>query len=108
LFRRDGLGDGADVAERTFFRYFDSKEDLLLPDVEALFEAITVAVRARPAAEAPLAAVLAAITQVWQRGSALTYLGGLGRFDRAGVRRSPRSTVNPEMPVRAPAGRQQR
>jgi AcrR family transcriptional regulator len=55
------IADEADVSERTFFRYFESKEDLLLPDVVALFDAIEREIRARPIDEAPLASVLEAI-----------------------------------------------
>ena len=51
----------ANVSERTFFRYFDSKESLLLPDSVDLFACIEAELTARPAGEAPLDAVCAAL-----------------------------------------------
>ena len=51
----------ANVSERTFFRYFDSKEALLLPDSVDLFALIEAELAARPADEEPFAAVRAAV-----------------------------------------------
>ncbi|MFI1168892.1 TetR/AcrR family transcriptional regulator [Streptomyces sp. NPDC020801] len=51
----------ANVSTRTFFRYFDSKEDLLLPDGVELFAAVEDALAQRPADEAPLDAVYHAL-----------------------------------------------
>lgn len=51
----------ANVSERTFFRYFDSKEALLLPDTVDLFAYIEDALAARPADEEPLHAVCQAL-----------------------------------------------
>ncbi len=51
----------AEVSERTFFRYFASKDDLVLGDfIDALPE-LLAALRARPAGEPPLVAVQAAL-----------------------------------------------
>ena len=58
------ITDDADVSERTFFRYFDSKEDLLLPDLVDLFESVERAIRSRPADEPPLTSILEAILGV--------------------------------------------
>ena len=74
LFARQGFAqtsvqqitDAVDVSERTFFRYFASKEDLLLPDLVALFGGLTAALRRRPLAEPPLLAVRQAILSVGQ------------------------------------------
>ncbi|WP_160145107.1 TetR/AcrR family transcriptional regulator [Actinacidiphila yanglinensis] len=55
------IAAGANVSERTFFRYFDSKEALLLPDGAELFARIEAELAARPAAEPPLDAVGAAL-----------------------------------------------
>ncbi len=68
LFARKGfthttvqqIADAADVSERTFFRYFDAKEDLLLPDLVAVFDAVGAALQRRPPSEPPLLAVLRA------------------------------------------------
>jgi AcrR family transcriptional regulator len=68
LFARNGfehttvkqIADAADVSERTFFRYFDAKEDLLLPDLVNFFDAVAGALSDRPATEAPLGAIHAA------------------------------------------------
>jgi AcrR family transcriptional regulator len=51
----------ANVSERTFFRYFDSKEDLLLPDMVELFAHVEAELLKRPAGEDPLTAVCQAL-----------------------------------------------
>jgi AcrR family transcriptional regulator len=56
-----GIAAAANVSERTFFRYFDSKEALLLPDGIGLFAWIEAELAARPAGEEPLEAVCAAL-----------------------------------------------
>ena len=61
------IADEADVAERTLFRYFESKEDLLLPDVEAFFDVVESAVRARPIDETPLTSIFEALAEVTDR-----------------------------------------
>ncbi len=61
------IADEADVSERTFFRYFQSKEDLLLPDVVAFFGAVQSAIQARPIEEAPLTSIFEAFAEVTER-----------------------------------------
>jgi AcrR family transcriptional regulator len=66
LFERQGysettvrhIADAADVAERTFYRYFPSKEDLLLEDARANFEAVEAFVADRPPSESPMASLI--------------------------------------------------
>ncbi|MBY8879011.1 TetR family transcriptional regulator [Streptomyces sp. PLK6-54] len=55
------IAAAANVSERTFFRYFDSKEALLLPDGEELFARIGAELAARPPREEPVEAVCAAL-----------------------------------------------
>lgn len=55
------IAAGANVSERTFFRYFDSKEALLLPDGVELFARLEAELAARPAEEPPLEAVCGAL-----------------------------------------------
>jgi AcrR family transcriptional regulator len=65
LFRSQGyehtavheITDAVDVAERTFFRYFASKEDLALSFVKDGAQAFAEALRGRPAGEEPLQAL---------------------------------------------------
>jgi AcrR family transcriptional regulator len=57
----DDITGAADVSRRTFFRYFDSKDDLLRTDVSDLLPVMLAALRARPAGEPPFAAILAAL-----------------------------------------------
>lgn len=59
------IADAADVAERTFFRYFAAKEDLLLPDLVSRFQAFERATAARPAGEPPLTAIREAAIEVF-------------------------------------------
>jgi len=51
------ITDAVDVSERTFFRYFASKEDLALSFVRDATGALLRALAARPAAEPPLTAL---------------------------------------------------
>ena len=51
------ITDAVDVSERTFFRYFASKEDLVLSFVGDQIDLFQQALAARPAAEEPLTAV---------------------------------------------------
>ncbi|MEV0382051.1 TetR family transcriptional regulator [Nonomuraea sp. NPDC050643] len=51
------IAEAVGVTERTFFRYFHSKEDLILGEVLDLFPEVARLVRARPAQEEPYTAV---------------------------------------------------
>lgn len=55
------ITDAVDVSERTFFRYFTSKEDLVLSFVRDGAAAFAAALEARPAQEEPLMAARAAL-----------------------------------------------
>src|SRR5260370_17036271 len=57
----DDIAEAADVSRRTFFRYYDSKDDLLRADVADLLPVMLAALRRRPAEEPPLAAILNAL-----------------------------------------------
>jgi AcrR family transcriptional regulator len=56
------IAETAGVAERTFYRYFDTKEDLLAERAIAWIGLLGEAIRARPAAETPYQAVAAAMS----------------------------------------------
>jgi AcrR family transcriptional regulator len=60
----DQIAAAAEIAPRTFFRYFDSKEDALLADHPERLALLRVSLRNRPADEGPLTAVRAAILEV--------------------------------------------
>jgi AcrR family transcriptional regulator len=57
----DDIAAAADVSRRTFFRYYDSKDDLLRSDVSDLLPVMIAALRARPADEPAFAAIRAAL-----------------------------------------------
>lgn len=57
----DQIADRADIAPRTFFRYFPSKEALLFADLEELRQGWWAALDARPEREAPLRSVVAVL-----------------------------------------------
>jgi AcrR family transcriptional regulator len=65
LFERQGydrtavreITDAVDVSERTFFRYFASKEDLVISFIRERIELFLEFLTARPAAEEPLTAI---------------------------------------------------
>lgn len=55
------IAAAANVSERTFFRYFDSKEALLLPDGVELLARVEAELADRPVEEPPLDAVCGAL-----------------------------------------------
>lgn len=58
------IAERAWVSERTFFRYFPAKEDVLWPDSTDQLAGFRAAIVARPAAERPLEAVQNAMLQL--------------------------------------------
>jgi AcrR family transcriptional regulator len=68
------ITDAVDVAERTFFRYFASKEDLALFFVKQEMDQFVDALSARPAGEAPLTAVRNAFRHTLEQVQADSYL----------------------------------
>ncbi|MGX7678416.1 TetR family transcriptional regulator [Jatrophihabitans sp. DSM 45814] len=56
----DDIAAGAGISQRTFFRYFISKDDLLLQFQSHLDERLLAAFRARPSSEGPVTALRAA------------------------------------------------
>jgi AcrR family transcriptional regulator len=57
------ITDAVDVSERTFFRYFASKEDLAVSFVRDWADTTLAALEARPAAEDPLTAMRGAFRE---------------------------------------------
>ncbi|MDH6579925.1 TetR/AcrR family transcriptional regulator [Kitasatospora sp. MAP5-34] len=83
------IAAAASVTERTFFRYFPSKEDLVLGELSDLVPLLAEGIRRRPADEPPLRAVLAALLTVGgERGSgfAVLFSGPPARFVSAPTR----------------------
>lgn len=70
------ITDAVDVSERTFFRYFASKEDLALSFVKDATAALLAALVARPAGEEPLTALRHAFRASFE---VLTADGGIAR-----------------------------
>ncbi|MCQ4079958.1 TetR family transcriptional regulator [Streptomyces sp. RB6PN25] len=58
------IAEAAGVSLRTFFRYFDSKEELLLPDLAELFDRLARELERRPADEPALVALREALLTV--------------------------------------------
>jgi AcrR family transcriptional regulator len=54
------IADRAGVGERTFYRYFETKEDLIGGDVDRWLVAVGEAIRAQPSEYGPFLAVQAA------------------------------------------------
>lgn len=82
------ITDAADVSPRTFFRYFESKYDLLLPDLTALYADLEKALSQRRSSEHPLHAYeQALLTVVMQQavsgGGLMTIVPGLDPTDPA-------------------------
>src|SRR5258705_364819 len=56
----DEIVEACDVSQRTFFRYYGAKEDVLFADGDERLEALLAEIAARPADEVPVRAVQAA------------------------------------------------
>ena len=93
------IAEAAGVGERTFYRYFDSKEDLLAERAITWIGLLGEAIRARPAAETPYQAVAGAMSvmarqltrgqpedQAWILGTAQP-LAGMRRVEPRPLRR---------------------
>ena len=70
------IASAARVGERTFYRYFDSKDDLLADQALAWIDALHEAIRTRPADEGPYQAVALAMTGLAAELSAGATAGG--------------------------------
>ena len=57
----DDIAAAADVSRRTFFRYFDHKEDVVLGWLDEVGDDIVASLAARPRSEPPLDAVRASV-----------------------------------------------
>jgi AcrR family transcriptional regulator len=82
------ITDAVDVSERTFFRYFASKEDLVLSFVRDGLTEFAEALMARPAEEDPLTAARSAFgVSIRQRASepAPSYLSVVGLIESTPV-----------------------
>ncbi len=60
----DQIVEQADVSQRTFFRYFASKEAVLFADQDEMRALVHAAITDRPAAEPPLTALRHALAEV--------------------------------------------
>ena len=68
----DEICDAVQIHVTTFFSYFESKEEVLLPDGVQIFAYVERALAARPADEEPLDAVCAALLEAAKPFSAST------------------------------------
>ncbi|HEX2903550.1 MAG TPA: TetR family transcriptional regulator [Jatrophihabitans sp.] len=93
------ITEAADVSQRTFFRYFESKYDLLLPDLTATFTDLEAALAERPSSEHPLVAYQIALTAVMAAqaaadGGMTTIAPGLDPGDPGVASRLARAFLN--------------
>jgi AcrR family transcriptional regulator len=64
------IADAANVTERTFYRYYDGKQDLLAEEALAWIDVLHGAIRGRPSPEPPFVAVRRAMLDVAGQGAA--------------------------------------
>jgi AcrR family transcriptional regulator len=60
----DEISEACDISPRTFYRYFASKEDVVLGPVESSIERLRDQLTSRPSDEAPTASLRAAFTHL--------------------------------------------
>ncbi|GAA4921200.1 TetR/AcrR family transcriptional regulator [Streptomyces coeruleoprunus] len=71
----DEITDAVDVSQRTFFRYFTSKEEVAFAIQDTVEERFLEGLRARPAEEAPFDALRSAVLDAWDTiGETITAL----------------------------------
>lgn len=73
------ISDAADIAPRTFFNYFGTKEDALLPAKEAKLDGLREALAGQPDAGDPVTGAWRALT-VWALGGELASADALARI----------------------------
>ncbi|MFD8966586.1 TetR/AcrR family transcriptional regulator [Streptomyces sp. NPDC059568] len=61
----DEITDAVEVSQRTFFRYYASKEEVAFAVVEMVENKFVEALRGRPAAEGPMEAMRNAVASAW-------------------------------------------
>jgi AcrR family transcriptional regulator len=86
------IAEAAGVTERTFFRYFPAKEDLVLGEVLDLIPELRAHIVARPADETPYQAVLGALRTIAEQrdaGLGILFSGPPARLLTRPVRTSP-------------------
>lgn len=59
------IAAAVDVSQRTLFRYFANKDEIVLAVLEDVYDAFLVKLAAQPAGAAPLAAMRAAMRDIW-------------------------------------------
>jgi AcrR family transcriptional regulator len=64
------IARAAEVTERTFYRYFDSKDDLVADEFRSWLSVLGDAIRSRPAGESPLVAVRNGMLSVVRQAAA--------------------------------------
>ena len=64
------IAEAVNVSQRTFFRYFRSKEDVALQDVTSLLPRLEEAIRGRPPSEPPLRALRNAFVSIAENAEA--------------------------------------
>jgi AcrR family transcriptional regulator len=74
------IADAAGVTERTFFRYFNGKEELVVDHVLAWLPVLQDRIRARPVEEGPLTALKESLLRVDRRIAAAARPGPLWLF----------------------------
>jgi len=84
------IARAAEVSERTFFRYFDSKDDLLLEDLIAFFQAVKACLLERPLDEVPLDSLLEATLAAVGSPAGRALLHFVGAIDVASLPGSSR------------------
>lgn len=79
----DQIADAVDVSQRTFFRYFSSKEEVALALQDETEAGFYEAVRDRPAQESPIRALRNALDATWDHfGEAITEIVPIGLYMR--------------------------
>lgn len=71
------IAEEADTSDRTFYRHFASKEDLLLADARGYFEDVERIIATRPTDEPPMASLLAVraeLAATWDLGESVRWL----------------------------------
>ncbi|MET7637998.1 TetR family transcriptional regulator [Streptomyces sp. NPDC005438] len=63
----DEISESVEISQRTFFRYFSSKEEVVFALTDVVESRYLEAVRDRPADEPPQQALLAALAEVWDQ-----------------------------------------